>query len=270
MRPFQLVAALAPLIAAGAAEAADLEARSRIDAVTVYPDAALVTRTLDADLPAGASTIVLRGLPYALDPASLRVAGSGQASIAIGAVEARLTPADTKTDTGLDSRLKGLRSDREGWQVTIDALTAKQAMITRFSQASPEKLSPDSKPLDVGQWNGAFDAVGAALAKVGDELRSARVRAREIDEEIKAVEASRPRQTPKPPMRDITIALDAGAATKATLTVSYRVAGASWRPAYDAKLDTGGAAGRKPGLDLVRRAQITQRTGEDWSDVTQW
>ena len=259
-------AALAPMLAASAA-AADIEARSRIDAVTVYPDAALVTRTMDVDLPAGASSVALKGLPFALDPASLRVSGAGAAKIAIGAVEARLAPADVKTDTATDARLKGLRSDREGWQVTIDALSAKQAMITRFSQASPEKLSPEAKPLDIAQWTGAFDTVGTALAKVGDELRSARARAREIDEEIKAVETARPRPQGKPPTRDISIALEAGGAGKATLSVSYRVSNASWRAAYDAKLDTGGV-GRKPGLDLVRRAQIAQNTGENWSDVT--
>ena len=260
-------AALAPMIAASAAAAADIEARSRIDAVTVYPDAALVTRTMDVDLPAGASAVVLKGLPYTVDPASLRVAGAGSQKIAIGAVESRLAPADAKIDTSLESRLKGLRSDREGWQVTLDALAAKQAMITRFSQTSPEKISPDAKPLDIAQWNGVFDTIGTALAKVGDEMRSARARLRDIDEDIRALEASRPRPQNRQPLRDVTIALEAAAAGKATLTVSYRVSGASWRAAYDAKLDTGGA-GRKPSLDLVRRAQIVQNTGEDWTDVT--
>lgn len=258
--------ALTPF-AATIATAADIEARSRIDAVTVYPDAALVTRMMEVDLPAGASTITLRGLPIALDPASLRVKGEGGAAIGIGAVEARLAPADTKSDTAIETKLKNLRADREGWQVSIDALTVKADMIRRFAQSSPEKLSAEAKPLDIGQWNSAFDTVGAALAKVGDDLRAARVRARDIDEEIKALESARPRQQGKPPTRDIAIALDAAAATKAKLSIAYRVSGASWRPAYDAKLDTGGAS-RKPSLELVRRAQITQRTGEDWSDVT--
>jgi len=267
MRTILLAATALTPLAAGIASAADIEARSRIDAVTVYPDAATVTRVMEIDLPAGASNVVLKGLPFALDPASLRVAGEGTAAIGIGAVEARLAPADTRSDTAIESKLKALRADREGWQVTIDALTAKADMIKRFGQSSPEKLSAESKPLDVGQWTSAFDTVGAALAKVGDDLRAARTRARDIDEEIKAVEATRPRQTGKPPLRDITIALDAAAATKAKFTVAYRVSGASWRAAYDAKLDTG-AASRKPSLELVRRAQIYQRTGEDWGDVT--
>ena len=266
MRKLLLASTALAALSCAAAHAADIEARSRIDAVSVHPDAALITRTFDIDLPEGASNVTLRGLPFVLDPASLRVSGSGGAPIAIGAVEARVAPADVRTDTGNDGRLKQLRSDRAGWQVTLDALTAKQAMIVRYSQASPEKLGED-KPLDIAQWNAAFDAVGNAMAKVGDELRSARTRAQEIDDEIKALETARPRPQQKPPLRDVAIALNVLSATKATFTVSYRVAGASWRPAYDAKLDTGGA-GKKPGLDLVRRAQVVQNTGEDWSDVT--
>ena len=41
---------------------------------------------------------------------------------------------------------------------------------------------------------------------------------------------------------------------------------ARWAPLYDARLDTG-AKDRKPALELVRRAEITQNTGEDWSNV---
>ncbi len=37
-------------------------------------------------------------------------------------------------------------------------------------------------------------------------------------------------------------------------------------PLYDARLDTG-AKDRKASLELVRRAEIVQRTGEDWANV---
>src|SRR5215218_2329363 len=64
----------------------------------------------------------------------------------------------------------------------------------------------------------------------------------------------------------ITVSVEAAQAVKGALRVSYRVAGASWTPLYDARLETG-AKDRKPGLELVRRAQVVQRTGEDWTDV---
>lgn len=42
---------------------------------------------------------------------------------------------------------------------------------------------------------------------------------------------------------------------------------ACWAPLYDARLDTGAKRSQAVALELVRRAEITQATGEDWSDV---
>ena len=42
--------------------------------------------------------------------------------------------------------------------------------------------------------------------------------------------------------------------------------GARWAPLYDARLDTG-TRERKPALELVRRAEIVQQTGEDWNNI---
>src|SRR5204863_2199478 len=49
--------------------------------------------------------------------------------------------------------------------------------------------------------------------------------------------------------------------------VTYTVRNARCTPLYDARLDTG-AKDRKPALELVRRAEIVQTTGEDWPNVT--
>ena len=254
-----LVLLLAP------AGAADLVAVSHIDRVTVYPDAAAVQRVARIEAPAGHSTVIYRGLPMGLDPASLRVAGAAGAHLFIGSVETHVAPAAARAAEGtLDARLKQLQGEREAWQATLDALEAKKAMIIRFSQAGPEKLSPDSQPLDIAQWSNAWDAVGQGLAKIGDELRMARGRARDLDEEIRSIEQARQRPAPAATLRDVTVEIDADAATAADLALTYRVAGAGWQPVYDAQLDTTGA---RPGLELVRRAMVSQRTGEDWSGV---
>jgi len=257
---------LAAPVSAAAAKAGEIEATSKIDSVTVYPDAAIVSRLVEVDMPQGDSVVIFKDLPLALDPASLRFEGEGGAKMTIGAVETQVAPAEVKApDNAVETRLAALRAEREGWQSTIDALQAKRAMIMRFSQAGPEKLSPDSKPLDVGQWNAAWDAVAVGLAKLGDDLRPALAKARALDEEIKALEAARQR----PPegqsaRRSASVAVSAAAPTRGAFKLSYRIGGVGWRPAYDAALDT--AAGAKT-LSLIRRANLAQRTGEDWSDI---
>ena len=46
-------------LAAVPAQAANVEAASAVDAVTVYPDGASVTRVIAVDLPAGDNTVVV-------------------------------------------------------------------------------------------------------------------------------------------------------------------------------------------------------------------
>ena len=108
------------------AEAAEIEAKSRIDGVTVYPDAASITRKVDVYLPAGSTTLVFKGLPMGIDPGSLRVEGQSSGRLTIGSVEMRVTPTVARPPDGSSlARLKQLRGDREAWQTSLDALEAK-------------------------------------------------------------------------------------------------------------------------------------------------
>ncbi len=259
---------LLAMTAASPAFSAVLEAASRVDNVTVYPDAAQVTRIAEVELPAGATSLVIKGLPMTLDPASLRVEGSGGAAIQIGSVETRVAPVETKpADASLNEKLRALIAQRDITRGRIAALDSKKAMIERYAQATPEKLGEKSAPLDVAKWSTAWDAVGQALEQLAEEAQTVRQRLAQIEQEIRALQMSN--RTPSAnarPSREVTVDLEAATATKSRLLVTYRVRGAGWQPIYDARLTTAGNA--KPALQLVRRASISQRTGEDWTNVS--
>lgn len=253
------------LASTAAAAAGEIDAASKIDAVTVYPDAAIVTRLAEVDLSEGDNVVVFKDLPLALDAASLRVEGSAGAPLTIGAVETRVAPAEAKApDDALAARINDLRDQRADLQSTIEALQARRAMILRFSQSGPEKLSPEAKPLEVGAWAAAWDAVETGLAKVGADLRPMLAKARALDEEIKALEAQREKPPSQVARRTASIALAASQGAHATLKLSYRISGVGWIPLYDAALTT---ANGPASLSLTRRAGISQTTGEDWKEV---
>ncbi|HEV2606073.1 MAG TPA: mucoidy inhibitor MuiA family protein [Microvirga sp.] len=248
---------------------ADVELSSRIDRVMVFPDAALVTRVAPLDLQAGPSALVLRGLPAALDPNSIRVEGEGSATYTIGALDVRVTPGDAQPviDAELEAKLKGLRNEYEGVQGRLSAVESKKAMIERYAQASPEKLSNEAKPLEVAQWASAWTAIGDGLAQVAEELRTLNARAADLKAQIGALERARPKPAQAgAPKRDILLSVEAPSRTSGELRVSYRVTGAGWSAFYDARLETGDGEA-KPVLALIRRAQVVQRTGEDWQNV---
>ena len=247
------------------AGAADLDVSSAVDAVTVYPDGANVTRLITLDLPAGDNTLVAKDFPLTLDPSSLRVEGEGGAKLSIGAIDTRPPrPVPPANLSEIDKRIEALKDERANWQGAIAAAEARRKFAERFAESSPAGLGEKGEARPLSEWRAAFGAVSEEVAAANAAIRDAQRKQREIDREIARLESER---SAKPPAKlEVRIDLASQAATKATLRVTYAVRNARWTPLYDARLDTG-AKDRKPALELVRRAEITQSTGEDWSNV---
>ncbi len=252
-------------LAAVPAQAVNLDATSAVDAVTVYPDGASVTRVITLDLPAGDHSAVLKDFPLTLDPASLRVEGEAGAKLTIGAIDARRPRAVPPVSLPeLDKRIETLKDERANLQGAINAATARRKFAERFAEASPAGIGDKGEARPIAEWRAAFAAVSEEIAAADTVIRDAERKQRDIDREVARLESDR---AIKPPSKlEVRIDLAAAAATRATLRVTYAVRNARWMPLYDARLDTG-AKDRKPALELVRRAEIAQTTGEDWSDV---
>ncbi|WOH80752.1 mucoidy inhibitor MuiA family protein [Bradyrhizobium sp. BEA-2-5] len=256
---------LAGALVAGPLHAANLDAASQVDAVTVYPDGASVTRVITLDLPAGDNTLIARDFPMELDTGSLRVEGEAGGRLTIGAIDARhprpLEPANLPE---IDKRIEVLKDQREDLQGIISSAEARRKFVEHFAEAAPVGIGEKGEARPVSEWRAAFSAVGDEVATADNAIRDATRKQRDIDREIVRLEADR---AAKPPSKlEVRIELASAAATRATLRVTYAVRNARWVPLYDARLDTG-ARDRKPAIELVRRAEITQSTGEDWSNV---
>lgn len=248
------------------AGAADLPVTSGVDAVTVYPDGATVTRIIALDLPAGDSTLVAKDFPLTLDASSLRVEGEAGTKLTIGAIDTRPPrPVPPANLSEIDKRIEALKDERANWQGAVAAAEARRKFAERFADSSPAGLGEKGEARPLSEWRAAFAAVSEEVAAADTAIRDAQRKQREIDREIARLESDR---AAKPPAKlEVRIDLAAQAASKATLRVTYAVRNARWTPLYDARLDTG-SKDRKPALELVRRAEIVQNTGEDWSNVT--
>jgi uncharacterized protein (TIGR02231 family) len=251
--------------AAMPARAADIDAASAVDAVTVYPDGASVTRLITAELAPGDNTLVANDFPLTLDPSSLRVEGEAGAKLTIGAIDTRPPRAAPPVNLPeLDKRIEALKDERGNLAGAINAAAARRKFAERFAESSPAGLGEKGEARPIDEWCAAFAAVAEEVANADTAIRAAERKQRDIDREIARLEADR---AAKPPAKlEVRIDLAANAATRVTLRVTYSVRNARWLPLYDARLDTG-AKDRKPALELVRRAEITQSTGEDWSNV---
>ncbi|MBV8754035.1 MAG: mucoidy inhibitor MuiA family protein [Hyphomicrobiales bacterium] len=253
------------LLAAAPAAAGEIEVGSTIDAVTVYPDGATVTRVIRVDLPQGDSTLISRDFPPGLDPASLRVEGETSARVVIGAIDARTPRPERPADAPeIEKRIEALRDQLAVLNDDIAAQSARKSFVQRYAEQAPVAGGEKGVTRPVAEWREAFSAVAEEISAADGSIRESKLKQRGIERELARLNA----QIPANPARkqEVRIDLAAEAAAAARLRVSYTVRGARWVPLYDARLDSGGRDG-KPALELVRRAEIVQQTGEDWTNV---
>jgi uncharacterized protein (TIGR02231 family) len=179
-------------LAAMQAKAATIEATSAVDAVTVYPDGASVTRAINVDVPAGDSTLVLKDFPLTLDTASLRVEGEASTKLTIGAVDTRPPRAAPPVNLPeLDKRIEALKDERANLQGAIAAATARHKFAERFAEASPAGIGEKGEARPLADWRAAFAAVADEVATADSAIRDAERKQRDIDREISRLESDR-------------------------------------------------------------------------------
>jgi uncharacterized protein (TIGR02231 family) len=260
---FAASVAAAALILASPALAADITLSPKVDAVTVFPDGAMVTRAVEAVIAAGEHVLILKGLPAGVDPASVRVEAKATQPLMLGTVETRPAPMGPPSGE-TETKLKSLRGDLALVQARIDAGETEKGAIERLTLASAESAAKEHG-LDIDTARKAWTALGEATAAVNMRLVAERAKAQEMEGQIKSLESLDQRRLGVASQNrlDLAIAIEAPREASASIAITYRVRDARWLPVYDAQLVTAG----KPALTLVRRADIVQRTGEDWSEA---
>ena len=104
----------------------ELEVKSSVTKVVVFPSGAQVVRSAKIDLVEGDQTIILKGLPERLIGSSLRVEGEGDASFEIGAVDSKRVLVDIiAKDNILD------KSERKKLEKQIEGLGDEVALLGR-------------------------------------------------------------------------------------------------------------------------------------------
>lgn len=264
----RLLLSLPLTLAALPAFAADLVAESQISAVTVYADRAAVTRTATIDLPAGASTVVLSGLPESLFTDSLRATGEAQGDVILGAIENKMISSAelaAPRERELNAKLQGLQDQRALIEADQTALQSKQQFLTTLAQQASLRSRENIAAIDLKpeQWTGAAEAVGKDLSDTLRALAGKSVELRQMDEQISAVQTELNQlSTGAHQTYQVKIPLESRGTNRLTLNVTYQLPNAGWAPIYDARLDT--ATGK---VALTQFGEVRQQTGEDWTNV---
>ncbi|PBC77124.1 uncharacterized protein (TIGR02231 family) [Streptomyces sp. TLI_235] len=243
---------------------------SVLDSVVVYASGALCRRRARGTVPTDGG-VRLTGLPRVADAGSLRAAVlSGGARV----TAARLEP---EAEVRSRSDLPGLRRRVERAQDAAEALRQRsarqEARIAEVSavRAVPPPLQADSPhrrtPADA--WLQLADFVDERLAALHGRSAALAEELRLAEHELSLAEDALARASSAVAVGPVTLGCTAvvtleGApeGAEVELEVEYGVPGAVWVPTYRLTYRRGEDTGT-----LLLRAQLAQRTGEDWSGV---
>ncbi|WP_083567302.1 mucoidy inhibitor MuiA family protein [Hyphomicrobium sp. CS1GBMeth3] len=273
MKQVVAVALLLLAVGAEASRAAEVDAVSRIDAVTVFPMGAEVVRIAKVQLDKGEHTIVFRDLPTGAVDGSIRVEGTASGKLEIGSVDTRrlfVPRADAEQSASerrqIETEIETLRDARARLDAQVHAAETQKALINNLTQL-PTRPAPAAGAERSEDWTAVLALISAGSAEAQRTIEDAQVRIRETDRKIDDLEKKLASIAPEKTERtEAKVFVVAQSPLEADITVRYQVSHASWTPLYDMRLHSGSKTAA-PRIDLARRASISQKTGESWDNV---
>jgi uncharacterized protein (TIGR02231 family) len=249
--------------------AAPVPADSHITAVTIYADRAVVTRTADVQVgSAGAFEAVFERLPADLLDQSLQVSGRGEAAAQLVEVAAHPTFVEFSVNErvkALEDQLRANVRDDRAQSDRSAVLGQQRDYVLRIQQATtaPAKEAVlAATPTET--WTKLLTFSADQLARISTELQSVDEQRAELKSKREALQQqlNELRGQSGRAYKTVVVRLNATSGGALTLTLRYAVPGASWTPAYDARVNSAEHAVQLGYFGVVR-----QNTGEDWKGV---
>jgi uncharacterized protein (TIGR02231 family) len=248
--------------------AKDITTSSDLVAATVYSNRAMLTRRANIEVPAGEHTIVIKGLSSNLYTDSLRAEGESLGKVVFGAlthkhvVEAELTVPKEKE---LSDKIQELRDNKRVLGAEKAALSSKKQFINNIGKNAELRNNEDIAEIDLrpDSWKAAANTIYEESEAILKKDIALDIQMREVEKTITKLERElQSLRTGQKSTLQVSIPIEAAQSTQVTLDLSYQIANASWRPIYDARLDT-----NEGKMDLIQYGAVRQQTGEDWNDI---
>ncbi len=275
LRALAAFAAPAAALLAPCLVAAPIPAESRLITATVYPDRAVVTRTASGlALSVGTVEFIFSGLPESLLDESVQVSARGTVAASLLDVATRTVfvtaDPDTRAKT-LEDQLLALRREERGLGKQVALLDSQRTLLAEIEKSATAPVAPgagSTAPVrpSLVDYAKLLDFSAEQRSRLDASSQKLDIEGKTLADKIAAAEAQlndlRGRQPARRATKTVTVRLAAPAAGKLELSLAYALPGASWAPAYDARLRSEKRQFRLDAFGLVRNA-----TGEDWTDI---
>ena len=238
--------------------------------VTVYPDRARVSGVGECDLESGRHRLLVPHLPLTMDTNSIRVGGSGTAKVRLLGVEVtrqffEQTPTEAvrKLEDAIQEvqdALRVLEDEKAGWQAHATYLDGIRQATAEFAKGLSRGKTTVAEQQQVIAFLQEQDAgMRTAVRELEQQQRELMRRLQKLQQELKQIQSTKP-----PQQYQAQIEVEVVSDGRFQPEISYVVRQAGWQPLYDIRLLE--ENGRYT-LEINYLAQITQRSGQAWTDV---
>lgn len=242
--------------------------KSKISAVTIFMDRALITRTAALTPTPGDYQLLFDDLPENIISQSLQVDGKGDFLLKQFQYREKTTSDDsgTKKIAELRSRIKTLQ-----FQIKeMDDKIQQSEKETEFFERIIDKITKSdsnaekTEPLDPDKWIKMVSFYHSQLDAILKESREATRQKEDNEAEINRLqgEISNTTGSSVTTKYQVELSVLVKSAGPIRLDLSYLVTEAAWIPGYDLRVST-----EKKTMTVVYNAVVQQNTSEDWTDV---
>jgi len=260
-----VVAVLGVVLGSGAAPA--LEAKGRIDSVTLYRGQALVTRLIKVEDGKGAVQLVVTDLPERVRSDSLYAAADAGTQVRAVRFRTKVVAEAPREDVRkIEKDIEAIEKDTRKNQQEQRMLAHKTGYLDKLESfvAPTVKVEMSKGVLNAETLKTITTFVFEQRVKLAGDMLT--VTEQERDLRKKLTDLGRRRalltRTRSRSLRQAVIFLDKAKAGATEVRLSYVVDGATWSPSYNLRAQPG-----RESAGLEYNAVITQMSGEDWKNV---
>ncbi len=238
-------------------------------AVAIYTNQALVTRRGLVELNGIENELIVSQLPVTLDTESVRVSGKGNVAVRLKGVNVEkiyTTESVVARVSHLHQQIEQLEAQKRQFQAQMDALALQSRFIEGLREKTEEQFSISlaRKSISLSETLDLLNFLGSQYTEYAISTEDYKNQQRELEKQLEVLYASL-KQTKSPQPQEsfnVTVGIETTGSGEFELEVSYVVNRASWKPLYDIRVDS-----KAKSVNLGYLAQITQNSGEDWTNV---
>lgn len=232
-----------------------------IQEVIVFLEGAQIRRVGTISLVKGKSTLTVKKLSPYLDEKSIQVKAIGDFTIL--SVNSKVNFLD---ELIINERLDSINEAIENINYELEQFNSRNSILNeKIDLLNQNKLiTGDNSSLSLIQLQDAMNFFDRELTKIKDEQLVIRRKTRDKREELESLEREKTNGNGNEnrATSEIVVNVEASAATKAKLEISYLVKNAGWFPKYDVR-----ASSVDSPIQIDYKASVYQNTGNDWNNV---